>query len=51
LLPVELGAISIAEIKGGDDRVGHMGHLATHVARLPPLSGVVKDLEDITKGY
>lgn len=45
LLAIELTiALCFAVVEGRDDRVGHMGHLATHITRLPPLACVVEDL-------
>lgn len=45
LLAIELTiALRFAVVKGRDDRVGHVGNLSTHIARLPPFACVVQDL-------
>lgn len=45
LLAIELTiALRFAVVEGRDDRVGHVGNLSTHIARLPPFACVVQDL-------
>lgn len=45
LLAIELTiALRFAVVEGRDNRVGHVGNLATHIARLPPFACVVQDL-------
>lgn len=42
LLAIELTiALGFAVVEGRDDGVGHVGNLATHIARLPPFACVV----------